>query len=547
MPHLSPLAALRSSVPVALPSALQNLGKVAAELKEIVPTNIDSVETLVRLFPKTIEQPILYFKETLFDQQTVTRPLRLAVVLSGGQAPGGHNVIAGLFDALEKLHSESVLFGFLNGPSGILSNQYVEITKNRLATFRNQGGFDLLGSGRTKISTPEQFALAKRHVEALSLDGLVIVGGDDSNTNAALLAEYFLAEGCAVKVVGVPKTIDGDLKNSDIEISFGFDTATKCYAETIGNIAKDAISAKKYYYFIKVMGRSASHIALECALQNHPNMTLISEEVAAQRLSLKDIIDSICDMVAVRSSAGRDYGIIIIPEGLIEFIPEMNNLISELNLALAQGDAESVITRLSPGSRKLLEELPEGIQKQLLLDRDPHGNVQVSKIETEKLLITLVEEELNKRHQSGNFFGKFLAQPHFCGYEGRSCLPSYFDSHYCYALGHVAALLIAHGFTGYMCALKGLHKPLETWQPIGVPITNMFTLEKRKGKMQPVVTKALVELDKEPFQTFKQYRDIWLLEDDYLYPGPVQFFGPKEIVEAITNTLQLEVTSKNEE
>lgn len=555
--NFSPLARQRADAPIALPAILRDLNSVVAQPGAMIPTERRLVQQLVQQFPKTIEQPLVHFSH---GAASVRRQqlLKIGVVLSGGQAPGGHNVIAGLFDAMKQLHPDSRLLGFCDGPNGILTNQTIEITEELLASFRNQGGFDLLGSGRTKISTAEQFAAAMKTAEELGLNGLVIVGGDDSNTNAALLAEYFLAEGCTTRVVGVPKTIDGDVKNALIEISFGFDSAAKCYSETIGNIARDAVSAKKYYYFIRIMGRSASHLALECALQCHPNLTLISEEVAAKKMSLNDVVNELCDMVVARAADGKQYGVVLIPEGIIEFIPEVKELIAELNQILAGGDGvgvgvvqpgsfsddiEGVKDKLSEGARGCFSLLPQAIQQQLLADRDPHGNVQVSKIETERLLIAMVEQQLQQRRQAGGYFGKFVGQSHFCGYEGRSCLPSYFDCHYCYALGHVAALLVAHGYTGYMSCVKQLEKPVEQWNIEGVPLVNMLGLEQRKGKMVPVITKALVDLDGEPFGVFAKERGSWLVEDDYLCPGPTQFFGPKELVEAVTQTLQLEAAA----
>lgn len=549
--NLSRLARQRADASIALPAILHDLNSVVAQPGVMIPTHHTLVQQLVEQFPKTIEQPLVHFTHGTVPVRR-QQPLRIGVVLSGGQAPGGHNVIAGLFDAIRMLHPNSHLLGFCDGPNGILTNQTIEITYELLASFRNQGGFDLLGSGRTKISKPEQFAAAMKTAEELSLNGLVIVGGDDSNTNAALLAEYFLAQGCTTRVVGVPKTIDGDVKNQQIEISFGFDSAAKCYSETIGNIARDAVSAKKYYYFIRIMGRSASHLALECALQCHPNMTLISEEVATKKMSLNDVVNELCDMVVARASHGKHYGVVLIPEGIIEFIPEVKELIGELNQILSGGEGQSgsfldyiegLKDKLSESSRHCFSLLPQAIQQQLLADRDPHGNVQVSKIETERLLIAMVEQQLQQRRQAGEYFGKFVGQSHFCGYEGRSCLPSYFDCHYCYALGHVAALLVANGYTGYMSCVKQLEKPVEQWGIEGVPLVNMFGLELRKGKMVPVITKALVDLNGEPFGVFAKERSSWRLEDDYLCPGPTQFFGPKELVEAVTQTLQLEAAA----
>jgi len=543
MSRLSALATYRSQEPLILPQVLRRLTSAVAVAGSIIPTDRSSVQQLVELFPKTIEQPIIRFV-TAAKPPAAFLPLRIGILLSGGQAAGGHNVIAGLFDALKQLNPNSVLLGFRDGASGVLNNHVVEITKKLLIPFRNQGGFDLLGSGRTKISTAEQLSLAKQTVEALHLDGLVVVGGDDSNTNAAILAEYFLSTGCPTRIVGIPKTIDGDLKNDDIEVSFGFDSAAKTYSDIIGNIARDALSAKKYYYFIRVMGRSASHLALECALQTQPNLTLISEEIAAKQMTLQNVTEQICDMIATRAAQGKHYGVILIPEGIIEFIPEVRNLINELNFLLSgteviNGD-RVVIDELTEGARHCFLRLPEAIQKQLLLDRDPHGNVQVSKIETERLFISLVEQELQSRRRAATYFGKFSAQSHFCGYEGRSCLPSYFDSHYCYALGHVAVLLVSTGYTGYMCCLQRLTRPVEEWIAGGLPLVSMMWLEQRNGKVIPVVRKALVDLNGEPFHVFEKARDDWIINDQYLNPGPMQFFGPKDIVQTTTRTMRCE-------
>lgn len=502
---------------------------------------------LEHLFPLTYQQPFLRFDKG----KSLQAPLKVGVVLSGGQAPGGHNVISGLFDAIKKIHYDSRLFGFCDGPSGIVKNQYIEITESLLAFYRNQGGFDLIGSGRTKIETLEQFQAAEKAVNALQLDGLVIVGGDDSNTNAALLAEYFLKQKCQTVVVGVPKTIDGDLKNESIEVSFGFDTATKTYSEIIGSILNDTISAKKYYYFIKLMGRSASHITLECALQTHPNMALIGEEVEAENKSLQDLTHEISDLICRRADLGKNYGVILIPEGIIEFLPEFRLLIKELNTHLADDSINqkiealtkkdekilAVSEMLSPASKKCFQALPEEIQIQLLLDRDPHGNVQVSKIETERLFIELVKAELKTRKAQGKYSGKFSGQPHFCGYEGRSCLPSNFDSQYCYALGHVAALLIKFKSTGYMSCVQKLYLPVEEWTIAGIPLVSMMHLEERGKEPKPVIKKALVDIKSDIFQQFKKMRQQWALDDDYCNPGPIQFFGPHEITDSIPKTL----------
>lgn len=484
----------------------------------------EGLEELKPLFPRTFSQPFVAFEEG--EAQNI--PLKVGVVFSGGQAAGGHNVIAGVFDALAP---KSRLWGFLDGPAGIVEQRWVELNGEKIAPYRNQGGFDLLGSGRTKIETPEQFDSALKAVLSLELDGLVIIGGDDSNTNAALLAEYFLAHNCKTKVVGVPKTIDGDLRSADVEISFGFDTASKIYSELIGNILCDARSAKKYTFFIKVMGRSASHLALECALRTHPNLTLISEEVAAKGMTLREVAGQIADLIEARAKVGKNYGAVLIPEGLIEFIPEFSRLIKELNQLLLKGPfaAES----LSPPSLACYNSIPEALQKQLLLDRDPHGNIKVSQIETERLLIEVVQGELKRRKSPA----KFSPIPLFYGYEGRSGLPSNFDCHYSYALGRVAALLIQEGYTGYMACVKNLSAPLKEWQVLGVPLTSMLHLEERKGKSVPVIKKALVDLNGRPFLDFAARRVGWQQGDDYLVPGPIQFFGPKQISDSIPLTL----------
>lgn len=493
---------------------------------------------LSSVFPTLAQLPLLTFEVA---GKTDHSPLKVGVVLSGGQAAGGHNVVSGLHDALKELNPSSQLYGYLNGPSGIVDHQYIEITEKNLNAYRNQGGFDLLGSGRTKIETPEQFEAAKQSVNSLSLDGLVVVGGDDSNTNAAFLAEYFHQNNCKTKVVGVPKTIDGDLKNEYIEISFGFDSACKTYSELIGNVLRDALSQKKYYFFIKLMGRSASHIALECALQTHPNLTLIGEEIEAKQLKISDITTLIADLVCHRAELGKDYGVILIPEGIIEFIPECKMLIGELNSLLADSQStQDVLNKLTSASKACFDILPVEVQNQLMLDRDPHGNVQVSKIESDRLFLETVKKELNVRKQVGYYKGKFSAQPLFYGYEGRSCLPSNFDSQYCYALGHVAALLIDQGYTGYMGFIQQLVRPAEEWQIGAAPLLKMMQIEKRKGVWKPVIRKALVDLKGGPFAAFTGQRDDWMWNDDYFYPGPIQFFGPSEVTETTTRTLHLE-------
>ncbi len=519
---VSPLQiALRSSKPT-LPSILHDLTQLRA-----VPSA--SANAVVELFPHISGQS----KLTIISggSREARRLHRVGVVLSGGQAAGGHNVIIGLFEALRQLNPASQLFGFLNGPSGIIKGQYRELVASELHLYLNSGGFDLIGSGRTKIETPEQLAAAKKTIEALQLDGLVIIGGDDSNTNAAMLGEYLRSQGCVCNVVGAPKTIDGDLRSDDIEVSFGFDTACRTYSEAIGNICRDALSAKKYYHFIRLMGRSASHITLECALQTHPNLAIIGEEVAQQSLTLQQVAERIADVIGVRADAGKDYGVILLPEGLIEFIPDCKALIKELNTLLANGSSaiEDVLPQLTPSAANCLQAMPKEIQAQLLLDRDPHGNVQVSKIETERLFIAMVSDMLQQRSQQGKYSGKFNAQPHFLGYEGRACFPTRFDSSYCYALGYTCALLVDAAANGYIAFVKGLARPVEEWEVGGAPLTSMIHLEERKGSRKPVIRKALVSLDGTAFALFASQREGWVLDDNYRYPGPIQFFGPDAI------------------
>ncbi|MBB65221.1 MAG: diphosphate--fructose-6-phosphate 1-phosphotransferase [Waddliaceae bacterium] len=549
MTDISPLQKARLQFQPLLPLVLRSLRSLTPE--DFSPKQELSKE-LEALFPYTGSQAKLVFSE---GAETSFSAMRVGVVLSGGQAAGGHNVIAGLYDALKALHPESKLFGFLKGPSGIVDHDVLEITEDYLAAYRNQGGFDIIGSGRTKIESEEQFQKSLNTVKSLDLNGLLVIGGDDSNTNAALLGEYFQAHGAKTVVVGAPKTIDGDLRNEDIEMSFGCDTACKVYSEMISNIARDALSAKKYYYFLKLMGRSASHIALECALQTHANLTFIGEEVAAQKRSLRDICGEICDMVLRRSEEGKHYGVILVPEGLIEFIPECRKLIDELNDLLApshshQAHMESIHSKeekidyvvkfLSNESADCFSTLPTDIQFQLLLDRDPHGNVQVSNIETERLLMQMASIELEKRKKAGNYKGKFSAQPNFFGYEGRSGMPSNFDAQYCYGLGHVAALLIAHKRNAYMACIKNLTEKVENWQPMGIPICGMMHLEKRHGKVKPVIEKALVNLEGAAFQHFASQRELWKYEDQYRHPGPIQFFGDREITDQVMLTMTLE-------
>lgn len=512
------------------PLTLKNLACLEAKLEgEVIP--IDSA--VKPLFPKTPEGSIAQF----VTGGKSKNPLKVGVVFSGGQAPGGHNVIYGLLEGIMKIHSDSSLIGFLEGPSGILKGEWTDLTREKVAPFHNEGGFDLIGSGRTKIETPEQLEQAAKTVQNLKLDGLVIIGGDDSNTNAAILAEYFLAKGIKTTVVGVPKTIDGDLKGEHIEISFGCDTACRTYASLIGNLCRDSLSAKKYTFFVKLMGRSASHIALECALQTHANYAFIGEEIAKKKKTFQQLVNELTEVVCKRAAKGKNYAVFLIPEGVIEFIPEFKTLIGELNTLLSKNDAEATIKQLSKESKKCFDSLPESIQNQLLLDRDPHGNVNVSKIETERLFLSAVETELKKR---GDFKGKFAGQPHFLGYEGRSCYPSPFDAVYCLSLGNVAALLIRGGLTGYMASIQGLCQPVSKWIPRGVPIASMLTLETRKGKEKPVIKKAMVDLEGAPFDEFSKNREKWALDDVYEYPAPVQFFGSEEVIFQPPLTLKLE-------
>jgi pyrophosphate--fructose-6-phosphate 1-phosphotransferase len=508
-------------------------------------------EEIVPSFPSIKENRYLKVIKSRSSHQK--KPLRVGCVLSGGQAAGGHNVIIGLFDALQELHPESTLFGFLNGPSGIVEGKYRELGKEELACYRNQGGFDLIGSGRTKIETEEQFEKTLQVMHKLALDGLVIIGGDDSNTNAAYLAEYFIQHGCSTRVIGVPKTIDGDLQSERVAISFGFDTACKVYADSIASIARDAISAKKYYYFIKLMGRSASHIALECALHTQPNLTLIGEEIQEKNMTLMQTAEQIVDLIVERSKHGKQYGMIVIPEGVIEFLSDMKQLVQALNKIVAPTSAHLktldnmatfdeklayVTKQLAADLQKTLMLIPRLIQEQLLLDRDPHGNVQVSKIETERLYMHIVEAELQKRAKNGAYTGSFSAQPIFFGYEGRSHLPSNFDANYSYSLGRLAALFIMRHKTGYMVALDHLFKPASDWIAYGVPLVTLMHLEERNGKKKAVIKKALVNLKGKSFQQFQKERTHWRLSDFYPQPGPIQFFGPKEVTDTVPLVIQ---------
>jgi pyrophosphate--fructose-6-phosphate 1-phosphotransferase len=513
-----------------LPPILQDVNHVGFIKSSIATAPNEKINSL---FPLTFSQTVLKGEK---GEKRGAKPLQIGVVLSGGQASGGHNVIIGIHDCLKQLHPNSRLYGFFDGPNGIISGKSKELTAELIAPYRNQGGFDMIGSGRTKIETEQQLSASLSVVQRMKLDGLVIIGGDDSNTNAAILAEYFLKHGCPAKVIGVPKTIDGDLKNGYVATSFGFDTATKTYAEIIGNIARDALSAKKYYHFIKLMGRSASHIALECALATQPNLTLIGEEVAAKKMTLSQIVNEIADLIVKRAESGKEYGVILIPEGLIEFIPEIGILIKELNQILTSENSFSS-SQLTSSSQSCFLSLPEHIRSQLLGTRDPHGNVQVSLIETERLLIEAVAKELGKR---GEYKGKFAPVPHFLGYEGRAGYPSCFDSKYCYALGFAAALLVDHGATGCMAFVSGIEKSIREWGIGAVPLTFLMHVEMRKGKEKPVIQKALVDLKGKPFSYFQKHRDSWKLEDQYCYPGPIQFFGDKALTDSVPISLTLE-------
>ena len=528
-----------------LPKALQG----AVTIKEGAATqSVDNQEEIKKLFPNTYGMPLVEF----VPAETEThKAMNVGVILSGGQAPGGHNVISGLFDEVKKLNPENRLYGFLMGPGGLVDHKYIEITDELIADYRNTGGFDLIGSGRTKLEEVSQFEKGIEILRELDIKALVIIGGDDSNTNACVLAEYYAAKNYGVQVIGCPKTIDGDLKNDQIETSFGFDTACKTYAEVIGNIERDCNSARKYWHFIKLMGRSASHIALECALQTQPNICLISEEIEKKDLTLNQVVEQIAETVAYRASQGNNFGVVLIPEGLIEFIPAIGRLIQELNDLLAAHGADYkdldkdaqrqyILSHLSEANKATFETLPEGVARQLSLDRDPHGNVQVSLIETGKLLSEMVGDKLAQWKEEGKYTGKFAAQHHFFGYEGRCAAPSNFDADYCYALGTSAAQLIANGKTGYMAIVKNTTAGTDQWKAGGVPITMMMNMERRNGEMKPVIRKALVELDGKPFKTFAAHRDEWAKNTCYVYPGPIQYWGPSEVCDQTTKTLALE-------
>ena len=541
----SALQISRSAYQPKLPKALQG----AVKIKEGNPTqSVDDQEDIKKLFPNTYGMPVVEFVPS---EEACNTEMNVGIILSGGQAPGGHNVITGLFDQVKKLNPENRLYGFILGPGGLVDHNYMELTKDIIDEYRNTGGFDMIGSGRTKLEQVEQFEKGLEIIRELDIKAIVIIGGDDSNTNACVLAEYYAAKNYGVQVIGCPKTIDGDLKNAQIETSFGFDTATKTYAELIGNIERDCNSARKYWHFIKVMGRSASHIALECALQCQPNICIVSEEVEQKDMTLNQIVDQLCEAIAYRAAQGNNFGTVIIPEGLIEFIPAIGRLIQELNDLLAAHGAdykdldktaqrEYIISHLSKENAATFETLPEGVARQLSLDRDPHGNVQVSLIETEKLLSEMCEARLAQWKKEGKYVGKFAALHHFFGYEGRCAAPSNFDADYCYALGTSAAQLIANGKTGYMAIVQNTTAPADEWVAGGVPITMMMNMERRNGEMKPVIRKALVELEGKPFKAFAAVRDRWAKETCYVYPGPIQYWGPSEVCDQPTKTLSLE-------
>ena len=539
----SALQIARAAYQPKLPKALQG----AVKVKEGAATqSVGDQEEIKKLFPNTYGMPIVEFVPAT---EANTKKMNVGIILSGGQAPGGHNVITGLFDQIKKLNPENRLYGFILGPGGLVDHNYMELTKEIIDEYRNTGGFDMIGSGRTKLEKVEQFEKGLEIIRELDIKAIVIIGGDDSNTNACVLAEYYAAKNYGVQVIGCPKTIDGDLKNEQIETSFGFDTACKTYSELIGNIERDCNSARKYWHFIKVMGRSASHIALECALQTQPNICLVSEEVEAKGMSLDDIVEYIANAVCQRAADGNNFGTVIIPEGVIEFIPAIKKLIAQLNDVLAMPEAKEISrdeqvdfakSHLSEENLKVFNSLPVGVARQLALDRDPHGNVQVSLIETEKLLSTMVAQKLEKMKKEGKYVGKFAALHHFFGYEGRCAAPSNFDADYCYALGTSAAQLIANGKTGYMAIVKNTTAPADQWIAGGVPITMMMNMERRAGEMKPVIRKALVELDGAPFKAFAAHRDEWARKTAYVYPGPIQYWGPTEVCDQPTMTLALE-------
>ena len=548
---LSPLQTARYAYVPKLPGMLRN-GIAEICVKEgLATSSVADQEKISALFPNTYGKKEITFQKG--ENTSVAKKQVVGVILSGGQAPGGHNVVCGLYDALKATNKENVLYGFKNGPAGLLEDNYLIFDDEYINQYRNTGGFDIIGSGRTKLETEAQFAVAAEVCKKHGITAIVIIGGDDSNTNAAVLAEYFAAHDAGVQVIGCPKTIDGDLKNDDIECSFGFDTATKTYSELIGNIERDANSAKKYWHFIKVMGRSASHVALECALETQPNICLISEEVAAKKMSLSQIANYIADSVEKRAANGMNFGVAIIPEGVVEFVPEFGSLIHEINELLAGSKADAfnalpnwkekyafIEKGLSKESMAVFEILPEGIQQQLFLERDPHGNVQVSLIESEKLFSALVKDVLAERKANGTYKGKFSPLHHFFGYEGRCAFPSNFDADYCYSLGYNAFMLIQYGYNGYLSKVSNLSAPAEEWVAGGMPITKMMNMERRHGEEKPVIRKALVELEGKPFKFFEANRETWAVETAYTYPGAIQYYGPAEVCDLTTRTLALE-------
>lgn len=551
MTDLSPLQKARYQYAPKLPKMLRNGISEISVLEGEETTSVADQEKIKALFPNTYGKKEITFQKG--QNTSVAKKQVVGVILSGGQAPGGHNVVCGLYDALKATNPENVLYGFKKGPSGLLEDDYLIFDDAYIDQFRNTGGFDIIGSGRTKLETEEQFAVAAEVCKKHGITAIVIIGGDDSNTNAAVLAEYFAAHDAGVQVIGCPKTIDGDLKNEDIECSFGFDTATKTYSEVIGNIERDANSAKKYWHFVKVMGRSASHVALECALQTQPNVCLISEEVAEKKMSLSQIADYIADSVEARAAKGMNFGVAIIPEGVVEFVPEFSALIAEINELLAGSKAETfnalpnwkekyafIEKGLSQEAMAVFAILPEGIQQQLFLERDPHGNVQVSLIESEKLFSAIVKAKLEERKAAGTYKGKFNALHHFFGYEGRCAFPSNFDADYCYSLGYNAFMLIQYGYNGYLSKVSNLSKSADEWIAGGMPITKMMNIERRHGEDKPVIRKALVELDGKPFKFFEAHREQWAKETCYTYPGAIQYYGPAEVCDLTTRTLALE-------
>ena len=536
-------AAYQPKVPAALKGAVKAVEGAYTQ-------SVADQDEVKKLFPNTYGMPVVTFEKS--NSAKAMPAINAGVILSGGQAPGGHNVIAGIFDGLKALNKDSRLFGFILGPGGLVDHNYMELTAEIIDEYRNTGGFDMIGSGRTKLETKEQFDKGLEILKELDIKALVIIGGDDSNTNACVLAEYYKSIESGVQVIGCPKTIDGDLKNEQIETSFGFDTACKVYSEVIGNIQRDCNSARKYWHFIKLMGRSASHIALECALQTQPNVCIISEEVEAKNLSLDDVINQVAEVVAKRAANGDNFGTVLIPEGLVEFIPAMKRLIAELSDFLAHHEDEFklikrseqrnyIVSKLTKENADIYASLPEGVARQLTLDRDPHGNVQVSLIETEKLLAEMVGTRLAEWKKEGKYVGKFSTQVHFFGYEGRCAAPSNYDADYCYSLGYTASCLIASGKTGYMSSVRITTAPAAQWIAGGVPITMMMNMEKRHGEMKPVIQKALVKLDGAPFNAFAAKREGWAMTTDYVYPGPIQYFGPTEVCDEPTKTLQLEL------